>query len=96
MKNRLFAEPKFQLAKMGPTLRGEAKPERPQHRETARDTPGHAITGGGSCEAIAEAMILCHVSSLHYPVGHLLSDRQKNRKIIQTCPSRRNFTTTSM
>jgi hypothetical protein len=91
----LSAEAEFRLAKMRTVLRGEAQTERPEHRETARDSPGCAITGDGSCKAIAETMIVCHASNLHHPIGHLLSDRQKNRKIIQTCRSRKNFTTAS-
>ena len=88
---RLFAKPELRLGEMGPTLRGKAKTKRPQHRETTWDAPGRAITDDGGCKAIAKTMSFCHANNLHHPVGHLLSNRQKNRKIIQTCRSRRNF-----
>jgi len=67
---------------MGPALRRKTKTKRPQQRETTRDAPGGAITVDGDCKAIAKTMSFCHANNLHHPVGHLLSNRQKNRKII--------------
>jgi len=61
---------KFQLAKTWPALPGETKAEGSEHGETARDTPVRAIANCGSCKALAEAMIFCHATTLHHPVGH--------------------------
>jgi len=67
---------------MGPALRRKTKTKRPQQRETTRDAPGGATTYDRDCKAIAKTMSFCHANNLHHPVGHLLSNRQKNRKII--------------
>jgi len=61
---------KFQLAQMGPVFPGKSKAEGSEHGETTRDTPVCAIADRGIFKARVEAMISCHATTLHHPVGH--------------------------
>ena len=75
---RLFAKAKLLLVETWLFARREPKAKCAQHGEPTGNAQRPAPADHGSCDAIVYANMFPHARNLIDPVGHRLSDRQKN------------------